>query len=242
VCPEDCRRYEITPALRHEQRRRLRLAATDFLVAAIGSCDPNKAFDHAIRELARTDPRSKLLIVGDGSERDGLQRLARDLGVADRIQLVGWRSDMAGVYAAADCVISTSFYDTFPNVIREALACGRPVIVPRHAPPRVYAGISGLLHREGAGLSYDRLRPGALAEQLNRLIGDPRAANEFGRSGYRAAQRLFGWQPTVQRIRLAAGLEADDQSSHAYDPAEPPTAAAEEPGAGAAEVAHTFVR
>jgi glycosyltransferase involved in cell wall biosynthesis len=206
VSPDGCDRYEPDPEDRPLLRARLGLSDTDFLILLCGSCDRNKAFDHALRELRRTDPRGKLALVGDGPGRPKLERLAAALGLAGRVHFLGRVPEIAGWYAAADCVVSTSFYDTFPNVIKEAMWCGRPVVVPRHEPPRVYAGISGLLSREGGGLIYDRQTPGALAQRLNALIANGRRASALGARGHEVAEQCFRWDDTIRRIRSAAGL------------------------------------
>ena len=56
--------------------------------------------------------------------------------------MLGRQHSIEQWHAAADCAISTSFYDTFPTTIKEALCHARPVLVPRHAPPQVYAGMA----------------------------------------------------------------------------------------------------
>jgi len=203
--PDGCHQYELRPGDRRALREQLGLTDADFLILLCGSCDRNKAFDHAIRELGQTDARGKLAIIGDGPDRPKLERLTRQLGLVDRVHFLGRVPDIAGWYAAADGVVSTSFYDTFPNVIKEAMWCGRPVVVPRHDPPRIYAGISGLLRRERAGLVYDRQTPGALAEQLNELIANGKHASELGARGQALAERLFRWDDTVRQTCSAAG-------------------------------------
>jgi glycosyltransferase involved in cell wall biosynthesis len=206
VSPDGCDRFELRDEDRQALRARLGLSDTDFLVLLCGSCDRNKSFDHALRDLARTDPRAKLAIIGDGPDRRKLQTLTHEMKLAHRVHLLGRVPDIAGWYAAADCVVSTSVYDTFPNVIKEAMWCGRPVVVPRHDPPRVYAGISGLLSREGGGLTYDRQTPGALADRLNALIANERRAAALGMRGHEVATELFRWDDTVTQIWSVAGL------------------------------------
>jgi glycosyltransferase involved in cell wall biosynthesis len=206
VSPDGCDRYELREEDRRALRGQLGLGKADFLILLCGSCDRNKSFDHAIRELARTNPRGKLAIIGNGPERPKLQTLAREMKLAERVHFLGRVPDMAGWYAAADCVVSTSRYDTFPNVIKEAMWCGLPVIVPRHDPPHVYAGISGPLSREGGGLVFDRQTPGALAQRLNALIANARRASALGARGHEVAAGLFRWDDTIRQIWSAAGL------------------------------------
>ena len=198
-CHFGCQTFAINDALRVRHRRELELDDDAFLVAAVGVCDRNKACDHAIRELLYVHHRARLAIVGDGPQRADWQQLAAKCGVAERVRFVGPQRDMGPWYAAADCVISASFYDAYPNTIREAISCGRPVVVPRHDPPHVHAGIAELVARERCGLLYDRQCPGELGERLNRLVNDPRGAEALGRRGREVAMRLFRWDECVNQ-------------------------------------------
>ncbi len=224
VSPDACDRYELRPEDRAALREKLGLGDADFLILLCGSFDRNKSFDHAIRELSRVDPRGKLAIIGDGPDRSKLQRLASELGLAERVRFPGRVPDIGVWYAAADCVVSTSFYDTFPNVIKEAMWCGRPVCVPQHDPPRIYAGISGLLGREDAGAVYDRQMPGALAERLNELITHEKLASELAVRGRKVAERLFRWDDTIRQIWSATGLSPSAPTPNAAAATAPPSA------------------
>ncbi len=202
VCAYGCQPGTVSDEIRRAHRRACRLGIDDFAVLAVGTCDMNKGFDLAIRELSRVDRRGHLIVVGDGPERARLVRLARDCGVSDRVQLVGAQSDMARWFAAADCVISTSHYDMYPNAIQEGMYLGRPVVVPEHTPSTVYAGAAELVGGLGGGLLYDRSRPGALAAALDRLIADDELTTELGRQAARIAHARGGWERCVAAVRL----------------------------------------
>jgi glycosyltransferase involved in cell wall biosynthesis len=220
-CHFGCQPYEVDDTLRHHQRRALGLNDEAFLMLAVGVCDRNKAFDLAIREMARVDRRATLVVVGDGPHRPSLEQLAAQCGLADRVRFVDPQPDLAAWYAAADCVISTSFYDAYPNVIREAMWCGRPVVVPQHDPPQVYAGIAPTVRDAAAGLLYDRQRSGALADAVNRVIRAESGA-DWGARGRACARRWFSWADCVDHVVGEATPEG----------AVVGRAAAEEPAAG----------
>ena len=204
---EGCGRPPVSPAARQQTRARLQLDESRFVAAVLGSCDRNKAVDLAVREMPQMHTHVHLVVVGDGPERPRLERLATAQGVADRVHLVGFQQDVGTWLSAADCVVSTSQYDTFPNAIREAMRCGRPVVVPAHDPPHVYAGISGLLGREQAGLLYDRQRVGALAACVNQLASDAGAAQLLAERGRQVAERMFLWDDTLRQLLALAGAE-----------------------------------
>ncbi|MFH1746369.1 MAG: glycosyltransferase family 4 protein [Planctomycetota bacterium] len=195
-----CRRFEVSDNQRVAAQTTLGLDQHAFLVAAIGVCDLNKAFERAITQWPAVHARGHLVIVGDGPRHRHLTQLAQRMNVVDRVHLVGSQRDIGPWYAAADCVVSTSSYDAFPNTIREAMAHGRPVIVPRNDPPRVYAGIAGLINREGGGLLYDLFEPNALATNINQLIASPSLTADLGAQALAVAARTFDWNPCVDEL------------------------------------------
>ncbi|MEW6252688.1 MAG: glycosyltransferase family 4 protein, partial [Planctomycetota bacterium] len=190
---------------KHAMRRKLGVGPDGFLALLVGLMDANKAFDWAIRELPATDPRVQLVLLGDGPQRADLERLALRLGVAPRVRFPGVQSQVFPWYTAADCVVSTSHYDTFPNVVLEAMYCDRPVVVPRHDPPHVYAGAAEIVSRHGGGRLYDRRRAGSLAGVLSELCADPGETGALGERAGWIARRLFRWDECVERVSALAG-------------------------------------
>lgn len=224
-CHEGCPVPVIDEVVRGRTRREFGFADGDFVSLAIGSFDRNKAFDYAIDEMAGVDPRGRLMIVGDGPERDALKQLARERRVERRVHILGRQPDVAIWYAAADCILSTSRYDTFPNTIKEALCCDRLAIVPRHDPPHVYAGVSGLVERERLGFTYDRRQSGALAACVNEMITKRDTLGVQAIEAGAKARRMFTWDATLEQIRDVAQVEdetplpraADDDSAELLD-------------------------
>ncbi len=104
----------------------------DFLIGAVGRLVPRKGFDALLQafELARL-PRSRLVVVGDGSERAELQRMA-----TAGVRFAGFRRDVKDLYQAFDLFVCPSRYEPFGRVIAEALDSGVPVIAADSEGPR----------------------------------------------------------------------------------------------------------
>ena len=85
---------------------------------------------HALRLLPAT-PRFRLLVVGN-PKTGGYERLARRLGVSQRVCFAGHCADMRNAYFAADFLVHPTFYDPCSLVVLEALACGLPVVTTRY--------------------------------------------------------------------------------------------------------------
>jgi len=200
LCAYGVRAPTGSATLRAQQRQTLGLRRDDFLVAAVGTCDRNKGFDLAVRAWPYVDPAGRLVIIGDGPERGMFERLVLQTGQADRIHFAGPQRQMAPWYAAADCVLSTSCYDTFPNVLLEGMSVGLPIVVPQHDPPQVYAGMAEVVQQHDCGLLYARSDVTALAKALNRLIRDRQWAVRLGDRGRQAVQQRHQWSAAAALI------------------------------------------
>lgn len=100
-------------------------------IIAIGRLTAQKGFDLLIRafaKIASSHADWALVIVGEGEERNALQKLSSDLGISNRVHFLGVQKNAASLLANADLFIMPSRFEGFPNVLLEAMACGLPVI------------------------------------------------------------------------------------------------------------------
>jgi teichuronic acid biosynthesis glycosyltransferase TuaC len=125
---------------REAARRRLALPENGRLLVSVGHISPRKGFHRIIRSLPRLIaccPDVRLAIVGGrGAEKDNsaqLRALVRELAVADRVLFVGAQmpQSVALWLGAADAFVLASDFEGCPNVIMEAMACGRPVVATK---------------------------------------------------------------------------------------------------------------
>ena len=104
-------------------------AAEPGLILGVGRFEPQKRFDLLLRAFALTsDRRSRLVLLGDGADRPALTRLAAELGIADRLEMPGFVTDVAPWFARADLFVLSSVYEGLPAVVLEAMAANCPVI------------------------------------------------------------------------------------------------------------------
>lgn len=91
----------------------------------------------------------KLLIVGGGVMEEDLKQKATDLGIADKIVFCGWDNNPFKYVSRSDCFVLSSEVEGFPNVLIEALACGKPVISTdcSSGPRELLAPSTNLHHR-----------------------------------------------------------------------------------------------
>jgi glycosyltransferase involved in cell wall biosynthesis len=105
------------------------LAARPPIVIAVGHLCAMKGFSTLLEAMALLPrPDARLVICGEGSEREALEQLAERLGVAARIEWRGYVADPWEEYAGARCFALASVTESFSNVVVEALASGIPVV------------------------------------------------------------------------------------------------------------------
>ncbi len=95
---------------------------------AAGRLTHQKGFDRLIDLFADTGPEDRLVVFGEGPDRDALERRARWRGVEKRVLLAGFECEPWPWYAGADALLLPSRWEGLPNVALEALACGTRVI------------------------------------------------------------------------------------------------------------------
>lgn len=171
-----------TPAVTPQPVRRADYATPEdaFLVVAGGRFQPRKALDMAVRAIARM-PGAWLWLVGDGALRGDLEKLAAQLGVADRVRFIGWVDEPVHHIAAGDAFLMPSRHEPLGNLLLEAWAAGVPSVSTRSDGPNWYMrdGVDGLM----ADIDDDA----GIAAALTRLRDDPQTARAYAAS---ARQRL----------------------------------------------------
>jgi phosphatidylinositol alpha-1,6-mannosyltransferase len=191
----------------------------EFILLSVGRLQSRKGHDLVIRampELVRARPELRYLIVGDGGERQRLEALARDLGVADAVRFAGKAADEAlpHYYAAADLFVHPNRIDDdgdvegFGMVFLEAAAAGLPVIggnsggVPEAVEDRVTGTLVG-------GRDVDEFVAAVL-----RLADAPALRAEMGRAGRQRVETQFSWEASVRALRtLHATLQQGVRTS-----------------------------
>jgi glycosyltransferase involved in cell wall biosynthesis len=111
------------------QAPRVRAAGEPLVVLGVGRLVDQKNFSRLLRAFAAADPTNAVLrIAGDGEQRAELERLADLLAIAERVEFLGFVSDIPALMETADLFVLSSDYEGLPAVVVEALGCNCPVI------------------------------------------------------------------------------------------------------------------
>ncbi|MFO7571617.1 MAG: glycosyltransferase family 4 protein [Gaiellaceae bacterium] len=156
------------------------IPASAFVVGWVGRMTGVKDTGAVLRIVAAVRERgvgAVLCMVGDGPDREGLEKLARELGIARNVFFVGYQTEVAPYYELFDAFVLPSVNEGTPVSAIEALASGTPVVANRvgGVPDVVRDGVDGFLVEPG---DVD-----AAAARLTELAGDPALASRLGASG-----------------------------------------------------------
>lgn len=169
-------------------------------IAGVGSLIPLKCWDRLMLAAASLKGKSldfQIQIAGEGPLRESLERHAHRLGLTDRVKFVGHINDVSGFIASSTFLAHTSNTEGCPNVVMEAMACGRPVLATDAGDTRslVEDGVTGFVVRQGDDME--------LTDRLARLVEDRDLCRRMGTSGRNKAEREFGLNRLVEETFAA---------------------------------------
>lgn len=173
---------------RDEARHALGLARHAYVVLMVGIMRGVKRHEvalRAFRELATAHPEAELLLAGEGPMLPDMQRLASELGIADKVRFLGHREDVPDLMTAADLLLLTSRSEGVPQAVAQALGLGLPVVAT------AVGGVPELVIHEKTGLLVPPENPKATAEAMLRLVNNPLFATQLGQEGRRRVLSEF---------------------------------------------------
>lgn len=184
------------------------------IVARLGSEKNHEMFLEVARRVRERVSDAQFLIVGDGVERERLERLAAELQVAEGVRFLGNRSDVPELLALCDVFLLTSHIEANPVSILEAMATGKPVVATR-------VGSVGESVRDGVGYLVEPGDAAGMAERVVELFEGPRLARSLGSEGRRLVverwsvdRMVEGYQSLLEELyakKAGAASAAGDQ-------------------------------
>jgi glycosyltransferase involved in cell wall biosynthesis len=162
------------------------------IVLVASRLNTGKGVHHVVQALAQSPEHGfRLEIAGDGPQRAGLERLARDRRVPARFH--GWlaRDPLDRLFAKSRIFVLASSAENFPVSLLEAMAARCAVVATR------VGGIPEVLG--DAGILVEPDDPGALANVLRTLMHDSQLTDDLGRRAEARVRAHFGWQSVVRQ-------------------------------------------
>jgi glycosyltransferase involved in cell wall biosynthesis len=143
----------------------------------------------AIKELAKTIPNIKLLLLG-GGDRAAIEAMVRDNAIEDRVIFTGYRRDVPACMRAMDVVVHPSLTEAFCQTVIEALAAGAPLVVTD------VAAASEVVTHGQTGMLVPPKDPRAIADAVLQLYRNREATRRMADAGQRSVRERF----TIDRM------------------------------------------
>ncbi len=175
------------------------------IILGVGSLLPVKRWDRLLKvaaELKRNGIDFLIRIVGDGPLRNSLKQQASDLGVNDCVEFLWSRDDIASLLADSCFLAHTSDSEGCPNVVIEAMACGRAVVATDAGD------IPNLVEDGKTGFVVGREDEKEMVERISNLIENRKQCRRMGEAGRDRAEREFSLERLVSEtfiVYQAAG-------------------------------------
>ncbi len=181
----DTRKFHPDAAVRQEKRRELGFGEEDFLMLTVAEMTKNKNHITHLKALALLKDREEFarmhyLIVGRGEQWESLEQSARELGIADHIHFLGYRTDAPDFYRCCDLFLFMPFREGLSVALMEAMGSGMPILCTK------IRGNTDLID-DGVSGEFPENTPEALAEKILKLYQNPALAAAYGAA---AAQKI----------------------------------------------------
>ena len=185
-----------SPVARSESiRKRLLGDSNGIILTMVSAIDPAYDIESLLRALplVKSEVPVKLVLIGDGKQREAIGKLAVELGIADKIDFLGKipHDEIHEYYASSDIYVDTCHPEGagagIGVAVMEAMSSGLPIICANRLgiEAAVKDGLSGLLFKGGA--------PSELAEKISALIADPLRRAAMGKASRETALKIGNW-------------------------------------------------
>lgn len=130
-------------------------------------------------------PSSKLVVLGEGPQRERLQLMLVEAGISGKVNLMGFKRNPFKYLLNGDVFVLSSLYETFGNVIVEAMSLGLPVVATKCNGPEdiIQHGVNGFL--------VPKENPEAMADSVLSLLDNPELRKRFANEGKRIVEEKF---------------------------------------------------
>ena len=168
---------------------------SNVIITSCGRLVPMKNVSFLLKAFALMRYRQEAIvaIVGEGEQREALQKEARMLGVADQIRFLGYSSEVEKILAAADIFVLPSVYEPFGNALIEAMAAGVACVALRPDLVKIKTASKEILTDNETGFLVAGDSPNELSAKLDLLVCNPDVRKRIGKAGQETCKDRYDW-------------------------------------------------
>lgn len=177
------------------------ISENDFVIGSVGRMlqDANKRFSDLIKafaEFSKEKENAKLLLVGEGPEKEGYEKLVNELGISNQVIFAGYQSDVSLFYQMMDVFALVSTHESFGLVLAEAMLNKLPVIATR------VGGMKYIVEDQETGFLVEPFQVQEIKEKMEILFLDVETRKRFGNNGFKKAMREYTEEVYVEQIKI----------------------------------------
>ena len=182
---------------RTHKREELGYSSGDLVVGTVSNLRREK--DHrtmleAAAIIVKRVPNARFFIAGTGELEGELKALVQERGLTPYVSFLGKRADVPELLGAMDVMVLPSSSESLPNVVLEAMSCGRAVVASDTG------GLGGLIDSGRTGQLVPPRNPQVLADTISELLEKPAMRDQMGRAARQHAETEFDIHVAVKRL------------------------------------------
>ena len=177
-------------------RENLGIPHDALVVGTVGRLIPIKGSNfllEAAGEVIKEKPETVFVFLGEGELQKQMEKRALQLGIHERVKLLGWRPDVASIMSTYDVFAFPSLNEGMGKALVEAMAMGKPVVASN------VSGIRDLVVNGENGFLVPPAQPELLAKRITYLLQNPQVRQAFGAAGKQMAGR-YNAESMVEEI------------------------------------------
>lgn len=190
---------QLNNQMKHELKEKLNISDNEIVIGSVGRMliEEHKRFTDLIKafhNLCKKNINVKLVLVGDGPEREKYEKLVEELGIENRVIFVGYQSDVSKYYSIFDIFCLVSAYEAFGLVLAEAMLHKVPVIATR------VGGMQYIVDDLSTGFLVEKYNIDDITEKLLLLSEDESLRKKYGQNGFIKAMNEYTEERYVKDV------------------------------------------
>lgn len=167
------------------------------IFGSVGRLSPEKGhkdFITAAAMVVSRGQRATFVLAGDGPERQALERMAAEMGIAESVHFLGHQADIGALYNDLDAMVLPSYTEGLPNVVLESLLMETPVIATD------VGGTAEIVHHRDTGVLVEKQMPEEIAGAMVEFMESPATFLEMARAGRAHVLEEFNFAARTRRL------------------------------------------
>jgi len=165
------------------------------VISVLRSWKGHQYFLEAIPEILKFIPEAKFYIVGDGPQRENIKNVIKNLGLENKIFMLGYRKDIPEILTSLDILVLASYgHEGVPQVILQALAMKKAVVATN------VGSVKEVIKNKKTGILIPSKNSYAIAEAIINLYKSPTLRKQLGEAGRKLVEEKYSLERMLDRI------------------------------------------